>query len=49
MINVLNAIVQIRGKKNLMGMHMENANAYLAIMIIIRINYANSAQIFGGI
>ena len=32
-----------------MEMYMENAFVILAIMIIMRINYANSAQIFDGI
>ena len=47
MINALNAISQINEKKNLMEMHMENASVNLDIMIIIKINYANSALIFG--
>ena len=49
MINVLNVIVKILGKKNLMEIHMENAYVLLAIMIIMKINYAKNALIFGNI
>ena len=34
-------------KKNLMGIHMENAFAMMAIMMIVKINYALSALFFG--
>ena len=38
---------QIIGEKNLMEIYMENAFVLLAIMMIMKINYANSALIFG--
>ena len=46
MINALNVMLQISVEKNLMGIHMENAFAILAIMIL-EVNYAYSALVFG--
>ena len=47
MIIVLNAIVQIIEKKNLMEMHMENAFVILVIMMMAKIIYAYNAIIVG--
>ena len=40
-------MLQIIVKKNLMGIYMENAYALMAILIIMKINYVNSALVFG--
>ena len=47
MIIVLNAIVQIIEKKNLMEMHMENAFVILVIIMMAKIIYAYNAIIVG--
>ena len=45
--NVLNAILQIIAKKNLMEIHMENVYAMMATMMMVKINYVNNAINFG--
>ena len=47
LINVLNAILLIIVKNNLMKIIMENAYVRMNTMIMVKINYAKSVQIFG--
>ena len=47
MINALNAILQITVKKTLMEVIMVNAYVMMDTMMIVKINYASSALVFG--
>ena len=47
LINVLNAMLLIIAKKNLMEIYLENAYVRMNTMITVKMNYVRSAQIFG--
>ena len=47
LINALNVAQKIIGKKNLMGIYMVNVFVKMVIMMIMKINFANSALVFG--